>query len=532
MAKSLWLGNKIRRLRRERGMAQVVLARRLGISASYLNMIERNQRPVTLRLLEKCADLFGVSAAAFAQDDDARILAELTELFGDPVFRKSVVTREDLQEIVNVAPAAGRSLVELYQVFRQTREEVDSLRERMTDDNFLSTSAHELRSVLTPIRSFAEILHDHDNISAKDQRRFAGILVRESERLAEIIDRMLSLTAGETNPETEDARPPQDQVHDLLQDCRNYFPEIETAAEELLRDAGLDDTHSPALLIDRLCDRFDVALDVRPNGAGLNGAASIPGDDGSLVLPEATPLSSRAFRLAKHIAASRYAGAIEEAVSGNAIVGESAQALCRDVLAGYFAGAVLLPYRAFRDAVLDTRYDIDALRHRFQVSVEQVCHRMTTLQRPDASGVPIHFIRVDIAGNISKRFSLSGMRMPRYGGLCPRLNIHAAFMTPGQLTRQVAQMPDGATFFSVAWTVSKPGPGPHDAVGHYALAIGCDASLADQIVYSDGVDLDAESLIMPAGVTCRLCDRHDCAQRAHPPILRPSGGGVSMDFPA
>ena len=534
MAKSIWLGNKIRRLRREQDIAQVALARQLGISASYLNMIERNQRPVTLRLLEKSAQVFGLSATTLAEDDDARILAELTELFGDPVFRESIVSRDDLQEIINVAPAAGQAMVQLYRVFRQTREDVESLRERMTDDNFLSTSAHELRSVLTPIRSFAEILHDHDNISSGDQRRFAGILVRESERLAEIIDRMLSLTSGDATMEPEGVPPASEQVHDMLQAQRNYFPEIEEAAQALLRKIGLEDAFLPSTLLDSLCRHFDVSLDVVSNGVlAVSGpAGSNKGKETRVVLPEALPVSSRAFRLAKHIALRDYATVIERAIPGRLIVGATGRALCRDVLAGYFAGALLMPYRAFYDAVLATRYNIDSLQHRFQVSFEQVCHRMTTLQRPDASGVPIHLIRVDIAGNISKRFSLSGMRMPRYGGLCPRLNVHTAFMTPGQVSRQVARMPDGATFFTVARSVSKPGFGPQDAIGHYVVAIGCDVTQADQLAYSDGIDLDAQSIVMPAGVTCRLCDRLDCAQRAYPPILRPADAEADTAAPA
>ncbi|MCG8548422.1 MAG: helix-turn-helix domain-containing protein, partial [Alphaproteobacteria bacterium] len=223
MPNSVWLGNKVRRLRRERGLAQVELARQLGISASYLNMIERNQRPLTARLLEQTADFFEVGTAALAQDEDSRLLVGLMEIFGDAAFAESGVTRDDLQEIVNVAPAAGRALVDLYRVFRATRDDVEALRERMTDDNFLSTSAYELRSVLTPIRSFAEILHDHENIDRSDQQRFAGILVRESERLAEIIDRMLSLSSGTSQASDNGARLPEEQITDFLQIRLNYF---------------------------------------------------------------------------------------------------------------------------------------------------------------------------------------------------------------------------------------------------------------------------------------------------------------------
>ena len=522
MATSIWLGNKIRRMRREQGVAQVVLAKKLGISASYLNMIERNQRPLTLRLLERVSEVFEVSAEALAQDDDARLHVDLMEMFGDPVFHECDVTRDDLRDIVNVAPAAGRALLDLYRVFRRTREDVDWLRERMTDDNFLSTSAYELRSVLTPIRSFAEILYDHEDIGPEDQHRFAGILVRESERLAEIVGRMLSLSPGDGRAEADGVRSPDEQVTDFVQDRMNYFPSLEEAAEEIRRKARVGDGLSTVALIDRLADAFRLGIEVLP----VNGEAQLlerrDGERRTLRLAERLPYSSRAFRLAKWIGLQHFGEAVDDCIPDDLIEGKGARELCREVLAGYLAGAVILPYDRFLADALASRYDIELLESRFQASFEQVCHRMTTLQRPGAAGVPLHLVKVDIAGNVAKRFSISGLRIPRYGGVCPRSVLHAAFMAPGRIGSQVERLTDGSTYFSIARTVSKPAIGGPSSVRHFALALGCDIAHAERFVYSDGIDLESDKAVTPIGVTCRVCDRMDCGQRAQPPVLRPA----------
>ncbi|MCG8545437.1 MAG: short-chain fatty acyl-CoA regulator family protein, partial [Alphaproteobacteria bacterium] len=248
-----------------------------------------------------------------------------------------------------------------------------------------------------------------------------------------------------------------------------------------------------------------------------------------LVLSERLAPASRLFQLAKTIGVLHFAEAIEDCIAEDVIVGEAARRLCRDVLAKYVAGAVLLPYESFLDAAQESRYDLDLLCSRFQAGFEQVCHRLTTLQRPEAGGIPLHFVRSDIAGNISKRFSLSGFRIARFGGVCPRSNLHAAFMTPGRICAQIGRMPDGSAFFTIARTVSKPVPGAGTGESHLAVAIGCAVGDAAGLCYSDGIDLSSEASMTPVGVTCRLCDRLDCGQRAHPPILGPSSAAAGAD---
>ena len=199
--------------------------------------------------------------------------------------------------------------------------------------------------------------------------------------------------------------------------------------------------------------------------------------------------------------------------------GQAARDMYRRALASYFAGALLMPYDEFLEAACALRYDIELLGRRFGVSFEQVCHRLTTLRRPGAEGVPFHFLRVDIAGNVSKRFSGSGLRIPRYGGTCPRWNVHGAFMRPGCIDRQLARLPDGTTYFCIAKTETKPGGGYRVPGSHYSIGVGCEVSFAAQLVYADGMDPGNPEIAVPVGVHCRLCERHDCAQRAYPSFV-------------
>jgi hypothetical protein len=177
-----------------------------------------------------------------------------------------------------------------------------------------------------------------------------------------------------------------------------------------------------------------------------------------------------------------------------------------------------MPYRLFRDSAKSTRYDVDILKQRFGVSFEQVCHRLTTLRRPGVEGVPFHFIRVDIAGNISKRFSASGIHIARFGAACPRWNVYDAFGTPGMLRVQLSRMPDGSTYFCIAQTTERTraattGGLPH-RIGQHAVGLGCDVGHASDLVYADGLNLGDPQIATPIGVSCRTCPRPDCAERA------------------
>lgn len=526
MARKAMLGNKLRRLRRDRNIAQVELARRLGISASYLNLIEHNQRPLTLPLLLKLADHFEIDLQSFSQDSEARLVSELTELFGDPLFQDpsfqdGAPTREEINEVVELSPAVSRAMVGLYRAYRGARDDLQDLTERLSEDSFLSTSTHELRTLLTSIRSFSEILRDHQDMKAEERRRFSGILADESARLSDVVDQMLAFATDEANGAGARQAQPAEEVGDRIQAADNHFPELEEAAERLRRDAGLEATASAEQVAGTLAERVGLEVRLRPDallaGSGMPRARAETPD--RMLFSASEPPPSRRFRILREVAERACTALLDDASEAAPPSGEAAAALWRRTRAGYLAGALLMPYERFLEAAKALRYDIDRLRHGFEVSFEQVCHRLTSLQRIGAKGVPFHFLRIDIAGNLSKRFSASGLRIARYGGACPLWPIHAAFLAPGRIHRQVSRLPDGSTYFDIARTIEKADGAGGRPGRLFAVGLGCELSHARDLAYSDGLDLEAESAVVPVGITCRLCERSDCQQRAFAPIL-------------
>jgi predicted transcriptional regulator len=295
----------------------------------------------------------------------------------------------------------------------------------------------------------------------------------------------------------------------------NHFPELEEAAEALWQQAGLD----PEALYSGLLGAFRArGVQVRIHWAEEARGVLRRFDPHAKVLSLSELLSprSRTFQLAHQWALLALGDLLDRLTEDPLLAGPTARAMARVALANYFAAAVLMPYTPFRQATLAARYDIELLSRRFQASFEQVCHRLSTLRRPGEEGVPFHFLRIDIAGNISKSFSASGIRFARCSGCCPRWNIHASFLTPGLIRTQISEMNDGRKYFCIARTLSRDTGTYRGQHAIQALGLGCEIAYARELVYADGLVLDQPPV--PIGVTCRLCDRTDCEQRAFPPL--------------
>jgi len=451
------LGAKIRGRRRQRSMTQVQLAERLGISASYLNLIEHNKRALSAPLLIKVAEVLELDLRTLSAESHARVVADLMEVFGDPMFEGHDVTSSEIRDLCASTPSAARAVLGLYQAYRAAREASDTLAATLSDGDLAGVDSSHL---------------------------------------------------------------PTEEVSDLIQRHMNHFPELEAGAEALWREARLDREYLYTTLVRYL---GELGVQVRiVRTAEMQGAVRRYDPDAKvLFLSELLRRGSRNFQLAYQIGLLTQAGVLDRAASDPHLTSESSRALARVALANYFAGAVLMPYEPFLDAARAERYDIDLLGHRFRASFEQTCHRLTTLRRAGADGVPFHMVRVDIAGNISKRFSASGLRFARFSGACPRWSVFEAFTTPGLIRTQLSQMPDGATYFWVARTVSRDYGGYHAPRSMVAIAMGCEASRARELVYADGIDLESRQAVVPVGLTCRLCERTDCEQRAFPQLQHP-----------
>ncbi|MEM9694656.1 MAG: short-chain fatty acyl-CoA regulator family protein, partial [Myxococcota bacterium] len=458
MAESPMLGAKVRQLRRREKLTQAELATRLGVSASYLNLIENNRRPLTASVLLKLAQEFHIDLSTFGSSEEARMVSDLREVFGDPMLDgDAAVTALDLKELVSTQPAIARAMIDLYRGYTSTRESAEMMAEQL----------------------------------------------QQAGTTAEVF----------TNNPTE-------EINDLLQRHDNHFAPLEDAAERLWDEAELDFDDVYGGLIAYLEKKR--GIEVRVVEAEEGQAMRRYDEKRSLItLSEVLPPRSRRFQLAHQTALITQQELFDSLALEDELNSEASRAMVPIVLANYFAAAVLMPYDPFLEAAEAVRYDIELLAHRYRTSFEQVCHRLTTLRRPGHEGIPLHFIRIDIAGNISKRFSASGIRMPRFSGACPRWNVHAAFLTPGMIRVQISRMTDGSQYFCIARTVQRATGGYNIPHTIYSIGLGCPLRYAKRMVYSDGVALDSADAASPVGTTCRTCDRLECEQRVFPPMQTP-----------
>ncbi len=454
------LGHKIRRFRNDQGLSQVEMAGQIGISPSYLNLIEHNQRPVTVSLLFKLGQSFDVDLKAFAEDDDARLAASLNEVLGDAVFSDRPVSERELKEFVAAAPTAAQAMMDLYHAYKRLWENAETLAHATGRDG----APDRLGSYRTPV----------------------------------------------------------DDVRAFLEAKNNHFESLEVAAEALWQDARLDRDTLFGDLRRHLMDTHGVETKVRPPellGATL-GRFDYHGR--RIFISETLLPSARLFHLGVQAALLGERDRIDAIVDDANLESAEARGLLTGQLAGYFAGAVMMPYGPFLKAAVELRHDIERLRRRFVASFEQVCHRLTTMQRPGAKGVPFFFLRVDNAGNVSKRLDGGGFQFARFGGTCPRLLVHDVFARPGEMDTQVAELPDGTTYFLMAKALEPTGeptvsPSARSQP-HHAVALGCDISHAAKFVHADGLVSKESPPATPIGVSCRVCERLDCGWRAHPPV--------------
>lgn len=451
------LGPKVRVLRRRHNMTQAQLAQKLGISASYLNLIESNKRPLTAELLLSLAQVFSIDLHVFGADEEARTIADLGEVFSDPLFEEQDISQAELRDLATTSPAAARAVVRLYQTFKNTRDNANTLAVQVADG----------------------------------------------------IDR---------------SRVSSEEVTELIHRHQNYFGELEAGAEQLWTAAKLDRHDLFPGLVRYLEGTLGIQVRFMPPDHESGVRRRFDPEGRKVILSELLPTRSRNFELAHIIGLLSFRSTIDALVQDEVLTTPESRALARVALANTFAAGVVMPYTQFLEVARKERYDVDVIGRRFRVSFEQVCHRLTSLRRPDHEGVPFHFMRIDVAGNISKRFSGSGIRFARFSGACPRWNVFSAFMTPMVTRTQISVMPEGDTYFCIARMIHKDSGGFHTQHPVQAVGLGCRIEYAKELVYADGMDLDAEAVkkhAVPVGVSCRICERGDCEQRALPSVRNP-----------
>ncbi|MDP9917902.1 putative transcriptional regulator/transcriptional regulator with XRE-family HTH domain [Variovorax boronicumulans] len=453
-----FMGVRLRTLRAERGLTQVALAQMLGLSPSYLNQIEQNQRPLTVAVLLRISKTLGVDVQQFSEDEEARLVARMREALADNPGGEAVALPE-LREVASQMPAVARALLALHRRHQEAQERLE----------------------------------------------------------------LMAAELGDGRGDISRSRPmPFEVVRDFFFAHQNHFDPLDTAAESLAAEARAHGGPLAEWLQQRLLSAHGVRVVPGDEGEGALDSQRRY-DPGRRVLRLSAGLEpgQQAFQLATQLALLEQAALIESLVVQADFGDAPAHALARIGLANYFAAAVLLPYGPFLQAAEALRYDIDLLARQFGVGFETVCHRLSSMQRPGASGVPFFFIRVDRAGNISKRQSATHFHFSKTGGTCPLWNVYEAFAQPGRVLPQLARMPDGRAYLWIARTVSHGQRGFGSPSKTFSIGLGCDIRHAPRLVYAKGLDLKDPDVPTPIGMGCKVCERVACPQRAFPFIGRP-----------
>ncbi len=457
--RKIFAGPRVRRIRNGLGLTQTAMAEALAISPSYLNLIERNQRPLTVQLLLKLASVYKVDLDAL-QEEGAGAAGQLKEVFSDPLLAGELPGDQEIIEITEAAPNAALGIVKLYRAYREQAQRLTGLAE------ILAQEGHETSVAAT--------------------------------------------------------RLPIDEVREKLEGRPNFFSRIEDAADIFIRELANPGEDLSASLKAWLKAHHGIAVRILPVHAMPNLKRRYDRHSMRLFLSERLSPFDRTRELAMEVALLAFGGEIMAELEALFLSGSEARRIVRFELARYAAHALMMPYEAFLNAARKTNYDVDLLRLRFDVSFEQVANRLTTLARPEAAGLPFFMLELDHAGNVIRRAGAQGFPRARFGGLCPKLAIHSAFAQAGQILAEPVEMPDGTKFFTIARTIEGPQAAFGERLRRTAILLGCDWQRAAETVYAEASLPPAHSTVL-VGAACRLCERVGCLSRAEPPLTRPLG---------
>lgn len=482
-------GWTIRNLRTAHGLSQATLARRAGLSAPYLNLLERNKRPASGAVLDRIAQGLGIDRALLDGAAEHRLTEELAEIAADPSLSPGPMATEAAGELVGRFPEWAELVRRLYRAYCDQQQSVLALADRLNHDPFLGESLHRLVTHVTSIRSAAEILATADALEPTDKERFLSIVLSDSGRLSDAA-RTVFAFFDSANTRVRSATS-MEHVDAFIFDTNNYFGSLEDAASEFRRGFRTGET-------------------VR--------AAAIPMSGMAEEADAVRPVASRRFARVLDAVRESVAGEVERIVAEHpALPTEEARDLARSALFSYAAAAVLMPYDEFLQAARRCRYDIDVLCSRFAVTYEQAAHRVATLRRPGSEGVRFAYMRSDPSGFVTKRLPIAGLPLPRYATACPLWVVYGAFQSPGVTVRSFGEMPGGEQFLFFARAIEKA-PTVVGRPRHLlSIMLACSADQSAEVTYGDG--LDRKTATVPVGTNCRLCSRVGCSARQEAPLI-------------
>ncbi|MDX8522776.1 helix-turn-helix domain-containing protein [Mesorhizobium dulcispinae] len=443
----VYLGPRLRRLRKDLGLTQAMMASDLEVSPSYVALMEGNQRPVTAEILLRLAKTYKIDMSTLADDSRPELIARLQSTIKDPIFADIDMSPLEVVDVLSSFPGFVEAMLRLYTTYKE------------------------------------------EQLVLADQRQLA-------------FDKGL-----------DEAADPVSEVRRFLVARRNCFPSLDIAAEKLA--AAVAESGSLAAY---LMQRHHLRVRRIPTEIMPGSVRRLDRHRREVLLDDALDIASQNFQLAQQLAYLEFDDDIASLVQEGNLTTENARRLGHRALAGYFAAAVVMPYTRFAKAVEARRYDVEALARQFGTSFEQTAHRLTTLQKPGQERIPFFFIRVDAAGNVSKRLDSANFPFARHGGGCPLWTLHQVFSSKRTVVTQWLDLPDGQRFFSIARTVSSGGGAFGVPRVDRAVALVCDASHAERLIYFQ--HYSQPIVPTPIGITCRLCQREGCTSRSEPPIGR------------
>ena len=450
----LKIGPKIKAFRRQMGLQANKLAEDLSISPSYLNLIEGGKRKIDGDLLLKICEKLNIELSQLSSKTDINLENTLSEILDDKLFEDLDILSPEVKDLVGTNPKIGKAIVRLGDILRKKDH---------------------------------EMINKIESISGK------------------IVDGRKSSFPGEV-------------ISDFLQENKNYFPKLEDFANKVFEKIQKNNRTRYIALCEYLRSEYEIkVIDVIPEEK-KPFSKIYRKNKKELLLSDYNSLETKKLHAAAQIAHEGANKEIENYLSKFIFPSDESKKLTKVALLNYCGAAILMPYKLFHTECKKLKYDLELLQNTFATSFEQVAHRVTCLQDPKLPGIPFHFLRVDMAGNISKRFSLSGIEIPRYGGACPRWNVYSALTRPGVIQAAVSKMTNGEKYVCIARTVEK-------GVGRFgqtksilSIGLGCDAKYANDFVYTENINVSDKTTEIPIGVSCRTCDRLDCPQRAFPPL--------------
>ena len=450
----LKIGPKIKAFRRQLGIQANKLAEQLKISPSYLALIEGGKRKIDGDLLLKVCEELRIELSDLTSKSDLNLANDISELLDDKLFEDLDILGPEIKDLVNTNPKIARALIKLGDNYKQ--------------------KDHEL-------------INKVENLSGK------------------MIDNRKTSFPGEV-------------VSDFIQENKNYFPKLEVFATSIFEKIQKNNRTRYMSICDFLKNEYSISVkDVIPE-EGKPFSKIYNQQTKELLLSDFVSLETKKLFAAAQIAQEGASEEINEYLAKFTFPSDESKKITKVALLNYCGAAILMPYKLFHEECKKQKYDLELLQNTFATSFEQVAHRVTCLQDPKLPGIPFHMLRVDIAGNISKRFSLSGIEIPRYGGACPRWNIYSAFTTPGKIQAAVSKMSNGEKYVCIAKTVEKGVGRFGKSKSMLSIGLGCEAKYAKDFIYTENLNINDKKTEIPIGVSCRTCDRLDCSQRAFPPL--------------